>query len=127
MFVPNKNRPKRKTRRPVNISQHEFSKGYVSTIANARRPLNSFADLTNMEIVQDSIARPRASLMAYGTQMPYPIVGRGKFTQNRVRKEIFMLECFRCWKSLHPNRRWVYHFNRRKLHCERLDWILPVL
>jgi hypothetical protein len=92
MFVPNKNRPKRKTRRPVNISQHEFSKGYVSTIANARRPLNSFADLTNMEIVQDSIARPRASLMAYGTQMPYPIVGRGKFTQNRVRKEIFMLD-----------------------------------
>lgn len=91
MFVPNKNRPKRKTRRPVNISQHEFSKGYVSTIANARRPLNSFADLTNMEIVQDSIARPRPSLMAYGTQMPYPIVGRGKFTQNRVRKEIFML------------------------------------
>lgn len=91
MFVPNKNRPKRKTRRPVNISQHEFSKGYVSTIANARRPLNSFADLTNMEIVQDSIARPRPSLMAYGTQMPYPIVGRGKFTQNKVRKEIFML------------------------------------
>lgn len=91
MFVPNKNRPKRKTRRPVNISQHEFSKGYVSTIANARRPLNSFADLTNMEIVQDSIARPRPSLMAYGTQMPYPIVGRGKFTQDKVRKEIFML------------------------------------
>jgi len=91
MFVPSRNRPKRKTRRPVNISQHEFSKGYMSTIANSRRPLNSFADLTNMEIVQDSIPRPRPSLVAYGEQPPYPVVGRGKFTKNRIRYEIFML------------------------------------
>lgn len=91
MFVPSTSRPKRKTRRPLNISQHEFSKGYISTIANARRPLNSFSDLTNMEIVQDSIARPRPSLVAYGTQPPYPVIGRGKYTQNRVRKQIFML------------------------------------
>lgn len=91
MFVPNKNRPKRKTRRPVNISQHEFSKGYMSTIANSRRPLNSFADLTNMEIVQDSIPRPRPSLLPYGTQPAYPVISRGKYTKNRVRYEIFML------------------------------------
>ena len=63
----------------------------MSTIANSRRPLNSFADLTNMEIVQDSIPRPRPSLVAYGTQPDYPVVGRGKFTKNRIRYEIFML------------------------------------
>lgn len=92
MFVPNKNRPKRKTRRPVNISQHDFSKGYLSTISNARRPLASLADMTNMEIVQDSIPRPRPSLMAYGEQPDYPVISRGRFTKEKVRYEIFMLD-----------------------------------
>lgn len=91
MFVANRNRPKRKTRRPINISQHEFSKGYVSTIANARRPLSSLADLTNMEIVQDSIPRPRPSLVPYGKQTTYDVISRGKFTKDKERYEIFML------------------------------------
>lgn len=92
MFVANRNRPKRKTRRPINISQHEFSKGYVSTIANARRPLTSLADLTNMEIVQDSIPRPRPSLVPYGKQTTYDVISRGKFTKDKERYEIFMLD-----------------------------------
>jgi len=91
MYSPNRNRPKRKTRRPVNISQHDFAKGYISTYANSRRPLDSFADLMNMELVQDSIPRPRPSLVAYGTQPTLPVIGRGKYTKNKVRYEIFML------------------------------------
>lgn len=64
----------------------------MSTIANSRRPIDSFSDLTNIEIVQDSIPRPRPSLVAYGTQPSYTVVGRGKYKYNGVRYEIFMLD-----------------------------------
>jgi len=63
----------------------------MSTTANSRRNQKSFSDLTNMELVQDAIPRPRPSLVAYGTQPSDTVVGRGKYKYNGVRYEIFML------------------------------------
>lgn len=76
---------------PINISQHEFSKAYVSTVANSRRPQDSLSDMTNMELVQDNIVRPRPPLARYGTQPPYPVIGRGSYRYNGVRGQLFML------------------------------------
>lgn len=82
---------KKSNRKVIDISQNEFSKGYISTIDNSRRPQNSLSDLTNMELVQDNIVRPRPPLVRYGTQPPYPVVGRGKYRYNGVRGQLFML------------------------------------
>lgn len=91
MYVANKTRNKRKTRRPIDIKQREFSKGYISTIAASRRPQNSLADLTNMEITQDGIPRPRPSLVPYGTQPTLTVCGRGHYTKDGSRYELFMM------------------------------------
>lgn len=86
-------RSKKVNRKPIRISQHEFSKGYVSTVDNSRRPINSLSDLTNMEITQDNIARPRSPLVRYGTQPTGTIHGRVKdgYRYNGVRGELFMI------------------------------------
>lgn len=81
----NSSRNKRKARRPINIVQKEWKKAYISTIDDSRRPLDSFSDLTNMELVQDNIVRPRPPLVRYGTQPTLPVIGRGKFKQNGER------------------------------------------
>lgn len=88
--VLNKNRSKRRARRPVNIRQTKFPKGYISTIDNSRRPTDSFSDLTNMEIVQDNIARPRPPLVRYGTQPTNTVIGRGHIKYNGTRSLLFM-------------------------------------
>ena len=54
-------------------------------------PTDSFSDMLNMDMVQDNIARPRTPLKEYGTQPPYPVIGRGNIVQNGVKKLIFML------------------------------------
>ena len=77
--------------RAINISQHEFSGAYQSTVANSRRPRNSLSDMLNIELVQDSIVRPRPPLVRYGTQTTYPIIGRGKYRYNGSRGQLFML------------------------------------
>ena len=82
---------KKSNRSVVNISQNEFSKGYISTLANSRRPINSLSDMTNMELTQDSIPRPRPPLVVYGTQPAYTIIGRGKYRYNGVRGLLFMM------------------------------------
>jgi len=69
-------RNSRKSRRVVNIHQNRYTKGYVSTVANSRRATDSFSDMTNMEIVQDFVARPRPPLLRYGAQPTYPTIGR---------------------------------------------------
>jgi hypothetical protein len=78
---------------PIDISQHEFSKGYMSTVDNSRRPQNSLSDMTNMELVQDNIVRPRPPLVRYGTQPPFPVIGRVKngYRYNGVRGQLFLL------------------------------------
>lgn len=85
------NKSIKRNRRPINVHQNNFSKGYVSTYDSSRRPQDSLSDATNIEIVADNIPRPRPSLTPYGTQPDYPVVGRGKYRYNGVRGEFFML------------------------------------
>lgn len=79
-------------RKAINISQTEFSKGYISTFSASRRPKNSLADMTNMELTEDAVPRPRPPLTPYGIQTEYPVVGRGKYNYNGVRGQLFMLD-----------------------------------
>ncbi len=85
------NRAKRKSRSVVDIKQIKWPKGYISTYANSRRPIDSLSDCTNIELVQDGIPRPRPSLVRYGVQPTLTVCGRGHFTEDGVRKEIFMM------------------------------------
>ncbi len=84
--------PRRSTanRHKIDIHQDEFSKGYISTVANSRRPQNSLSDMTNMELTQDNIMRPRPPLVRYGTQPANTVIGRGSYRYLGVRGELFM-------------------------------------
>jgi hypothetical protein len=84
-------RRKKKNRSPINKHQNEFSKAYISTMSNSRRPENSLSDMTNMELVQDNIVRPRPPLVRYGTQPAYTVIGRGDYRYNSQRGQFFML------------------------------------
>jgi len=75
---------------PIDIHQNDFRLAYVSTVANSRRNQKSLSDMTNMELVQDNIPRPRPPLVLYGTQPAYTIVGRGSYKYNGVRGQLFM-------------------------------------
>ena len=68
MYDLRQTRNRRKERRPLNISQNKFDRGYISTIDNSRRILSSLSDMTNMEVTQDNIVRPRPPLIEYGVQ-----------------------------------------------------------
>lgn len=81
---------KKRNRSTINISQNEFSKAYVSTIANSRRPRNSLSDMTNMEVVQDNVVQIRPSLVRYGTQPAYSVIGRGNYRYAGSRGLLFM-------------------------------------
>lgn len=81
---------KKRNRQRIDIHQTEFAKAYVSTIANSRRPQNSLSDMTNMELTQDSIVRPRPPLIRYGTQPAYTVIGRGAYRYNGSRGQLFM-------------------------------------
>lgn len=83
-------RSSRKTRRVVNVHQNKFPKGYISTIDNSRRPVDSLSDLTNMEVVQDNAVRPRAPLVRYGTQPSNTIIGRANVRYNSSRSIYWM-------------------------------------
>lgn len=90
-FQVSSRRNKRKARREINVHQNKFPKGYISTIDNSRRPQDSLSDLTNMEIVQDNVVRPRPPLVRYGEQPDLPIIGRGHTRYNGIRSLIFMM------------------------------------
>jgi hypothetical protein len=84
-------RSKRKPRKTIDIIQNEFSKAYISTIDNSRRPQNSLSDMLNMELVQDNVLRPRPPLVRYGTQPTSTVVGRGEYRYNGQRVILWML------------------------------------
>lgn len=86
----NKQRSGRKSRRKVNIHQNRFTKGYISTIDNSRRPQDSLSALTNMEVVQDNVVRPRPPMVRYGTQPANTVIGRGKIRYDGMRSLLWM-------------------------------------
>lgn len=85
LYTPAKKRSSRKTRKTIDIRQNKFSKGYISTIDDSRRPQDSLSDMTNMELVQDNVVRPRPPLSEYGTQPELTVIGRGEFRQDGER------------------------------------------
>lgn len=85
-------RNKRKARRNINVSQKSFAKGYVSTIDDSRRPLDSLSDLTNIEVVQDNVLRPRPPLVAYGDQPTLDVIGRAGTRYNGTRSIYWMMD-----------------------------------
>lgn len=89
MFVA-KRTGNRKKRRLINIHQTNFSKGYISTLADSRSPRDSLSDMTNIEIVQDGVPRPRPPLVAYGEQPTNTIIGRGSYRYGGSRVMVYM-------------------------------------
>lgn len=65
----------------LQIVQPKFDKGYISVLESSRIPNDGLADMTNMDVVQDSIAKPRPSTVAYGPAALGTIIGIGTFTQ----------------------------------------------
>lgn len=88
----NSQRNRRKARKVINVHQNKFPKGYVSTIDNSRRPLDSLSDLQNIEVVQDNVLRPRPPLVQYGTQPAYPVIGRVMSKYDGSRSIYWMLD-----------------------------------
>ncbi len=76
---------------PIDIKQTSWPKGYISTYANSRRDRESLSDMTNMELVQDNIVRPRPPLVRYGTQPAYTVIGRGSYRYSGSRSQLFMM------------------------------------
>lgn len=85
-------RNSRKARRVINVHQNKFSKGYISTIDNSRRPTDSLSDLTNIEVVQDNVLRPRPPLVEYGTQPSKTVIGRMNVRYSGSRKIYWMMD-----------------------------------
>lgn len=90
MYTTSTRRSSRKARRKVNIHQNKWPKGYISTIDNSRRPTDSLSDLTNIEVVQDNVLRPRPPLVRYGTQPANSVIGRGHIKQSGERYILWM-------------------------------------
>ena len=78
MFTPAKGQKKRK---PVNVQQTKFNKGYISTLADSRIPQDALADTLNISLEQDGLPRPRPSLIRYGEQPLGTVIGVGTFTK----------------------------------------------
>ena len=91
MYALKSARNKRKARRDISVHQNKFSKGYISTIDNSRRPTDSLSDLQNMEVVQDFVLRPRPPLVSYGTQPADTVIGRCITRYNSTRSIYWML------------------------------------
>lgn len=92
MYQVSSKRNNRKARKSVDIHQNKFLKGYISTIDDSRRPTDSLSDMTNIEMVQDGVVRPRPPLVRYGTQPTLPVIGRGKFKQSGERYMMWMMD-----------------------------------
>lgn len=90
-YTLQRQRNNRKARREVNVHQNRWNKGYISTIDNSRRDTESFSDLTNMEVVQDYVARPRPPLVPYGTQPDKTVIGRMNIRYNSTRSLVWMM------------------------------------
>lgn len=72
-------RGRRPAPRLLNLAQSSWPKGYVSTLEESRIPPDALSDLTNCELVQDSLPRPRPSLVQYGGDALGTFYGMGTF------------------------------------------------
>lgn len=90
-YVVQKGRNSRKSRKIIDIRQNKFPKAYISTIDDSRRPTDSLSDMTNMELVQDNVVRPRPPLEQYGEQPTLPVIGRGGFRYDGERYNMFAM------------------------------------
>lgn len=70
-----------KNKKILQIVQKTFDKGYISVLESSRIPNDGLADMTNIDIVQDSIAKPRPSTVAYGPAALGTIIGIGTFAK----------------------------------------------
>lgn len=68
-------------RKRLQIVQKNFTKGVVTVLQASRTPNTALADMTNMDMTQDSIAKPRQSTIAYGPVALGTIIGIGTFTK----------------------------------------------
>lgn len=78
MFTPPRGQKKRK---PIDVRQTKFNKGYISTLADSRIPQDGLADALNISLEQDGLPRPRPSLIRYGEQPLGAVIGVGTFTK----------------------------------------------
>src|SRR5438046_341276 len=78
MFTP---KAVSRTRQVVEKTQNKWVGGYVSALADSRIPDNSFADMTNIELTQDGLPRPRPSTNRYGAVFIGTCIGMGTFTK----------------------------------------------
>lgn len=78
MFQPS---TRQVTRKRLTIVQPNFPKGVVTTTSSGRTPTNALTDMTNMDLVQDSIAKIRQSTVAYGPVALGTIIGIGTYTK----------------------------------------------
>lgn len=70
-----------KSKKLLQIVQKTFDKGYISVLESSRIPNDGLADMTNIDVVQDSIVKPRPSTVAYGPAALGTIIGIGTFTK----------------------------------------------
>lgn len=90
-YKSQRSRRTKKARTVINVHQNKFGKGYISTYPDSRRPPDSLADCTNIEIVLDNTPRPRPPLVRYGEQPANTIIGRGNYRWGGQRGMLFML------------------------------------
>ena len=78
MFVPKSRSVPRKR---LQIVQKSFPKGVVTVLQASRTPNTALSDMTNMDMIQDSIARPRSSTVVNGPVSLGTIIGIGTFVK----------------------------------------------
>lgn len=81
MFVPKNTPKKRKIIELIQGSpgQGGFQLGYQSLVTESRTSLKALSDMTNADLDQDNLPRPRPSLVLFGSQPLGPIIGIGTF------------------------------------------------
>lgn len=81
MFIPT---TKTKRKPQINITQGSpdkkgFVRGYQSFTQDSRTPLDALSDMTNADLDQDNLPRPRPSLVLFGEQPLGTFIGIGTF------------------------------------------------
>ena len=81
MFQPKPVKPNKRNIEIVQGSpkQRGFKRGYLSFVQDSRMPIDGLSDLTNAELDQDNLPRPRPSLILFGEQPLGDVLGISTF------------------------------------------------